>query len=154
MVQPQPAACSIVDVAAQRTAVIKARVRLDEIPATQRALRPKVRAAAAAQDAGPLGHTCTLWHMPVDGRMYMEPGIIVARDVAPQGEVVPSELPAGRAAHYLMVGPYDGLPDAWGMLLRWCAAQKLTAVGVNWEIYDETTGGPGKPQTALYALLA
>ena len=48
-----------------------------------------------------------------------------------------SALPAGRAAHFQLVGPYDGLPRAWAALLAWCAAQKLKLAGANWEIYRD-----------------
>jgi effector-binding domain-containing protein len=81
----------------------------------------------------------------------MEPGVLVARDLSPVGEVVPSALPAGRAAHVLLVGPYDLLPGAWGRLLKWCESEKLKLAGTNWEIYG---GSAEKPGTALYALLA
>lgn len=75
-------------------------------------------------------------------------GSIVARRFDDRGDVVLSELPAGRAAHFALKGSFAGLPGAWQTLFDWCAAQKLTPSGVNWEIY-------GVEQDAdLYALLA
>jgi len=71
----------------------------------------------------------------------------VARGFAPRGEVVPSELPAGRAAHLVMTGSFEGLPRAWETLFEWCQKEKLQPAGINWEIYGAAAGAE------LYALL-
>ena len=103
----------------------------------------------------PLGHSCTLWRPPVDCVLDMEPGVLVSGLFPPMDDVVPSELPAGQAAYFLLRGPFDNLPGAWKTLLDWCAAEKLALAGINWEIYSapEDTE-PDKLETALYALLA
>ena len=85
----------------------------------------------------------------------MEIGTIVARPFPANGEVVPSDLPAGRAAHFLLKGPFDGMPGAWQTLFDWCTAEKLQLAGINWEIYMPWQGvDPAKLETDLYALLA
>ena len=43
----------------------------------------------------------------------MDMGTMVARAFEPKGDIVPSDLPAGRAAHLLMKGSFEGLPGAW-----------------------------------------
>jgi GyrI-like small molecule binding domain len=144
-------ACRIVTVERQFAAVIEANVGMDELMSSQQTLRPKLAAAVRTLDVGAVGHTFTRWRFPVDGRMDLHPGILVARPFAPVGDVVPSELPAGRVAQYLFVGPYDGIPRAWQTLFDWCSTQKLTLAGLNWEIYDETGA---VPQTSMNALLA
>ncbi|MFL5093452.1 MAG: GyrI-like domain-containing protein, partial [Xanthobacteraceae bacterium] len=96
----------------------------------------------------------TLWRPPTDGRLDMEPGIVVSRALAPLGEVVPSALPAGRTAHLLLTGPYDGIPGAWNRLFAWCAGERLTLAGTNWQIYGDENDDPAKLTTALHALLA
>ena len=101
----------------------------------------------------PFGDTLTLWHPPKDGWFEMAPGILVGRPFDPVSDVVPAELPAGRAGHFLLLGPYDGLPGAWQLLFAWCAEQKLGLAGTNWEIYREPTVDPATFETALYALL-
>jgi len=72
----------------------------------------------------------------------------------PVGEVVPSALPAGRAAHFLLVGSYEGIPGAWQTLFAWCAEQRLKLADVNWEIYGEWNDDPAKLETSMHALLA
>jgi GyrI-like small molecule binding protein len=147
-----PREYGIVTVERQLTAVVKAQVRMDEIPHAERSSRKKLDAALPSLDVGPLGRTFTLWRPPTDGRLYLEPGIVVARSFAAAGEVVPSELPAGRTAHFLLVGPYEGLPGAWQKLFDWCSAEGLKLAGTNWQIYAEDD--PAQPQTSLHALLA
>lgn len=148
-------ACSVVTVARQLTAVVKAEVPFAGIPAAQRASREKLNTVLASLDAGPLGRTCTRWHPPTGGKLGMEMGMIVARAFAAAGEVTPSELPAGRAVHLLLKGPFDGLPGAWQTLFQWCEAEKLKPAGINWEIYSDGQGiDPAQQETELYALLA
>ena len=85
----------------------------------------------------------------------MEPGVLVSGAFPAAGDVVPSELPAGRAAYFLLRGSFEGLPGAWKTLLDWCAAEKLPLAGVNWEIYSQWQDvEPDQIETALYALLA
>jgi hypothetical protein len=126
-------------------------VRISEIPQVQRSLRHKIDAAVRSLDVGPLGDTCTLWRPMADGRLDLEPGILVARVFEPMGEVVPSALPAGRTAHFLLVGPYEGLSGAWQTLFAWCAQEGLKRAGINWEIYRHEDAA--QPETSLHALL-
>ncbi len=152
--QSKPSECRIVTVERQLTAVVKALVPMDKIPEAQGSLRAKISAALPSLDAGPVGHSLTLWRPPTNGRLDLEPGVLVSRVFEPQGEVVPSTLPAGRAAHCLLVGPFDGLPGAWQRLFAWCAEERLQLAHVNWEIYGDWKDDPAAQETSLYALLS
>src|SRR6516165_6622494 len=105
-------ACKIVTVERRLTAVIKAETSFAQLPEVQRSARGKLRAVLPLLDCGPLGATCTRWTPPAHGKLPMEIGVIVARSFAAKDEVVPSDLPAGRAVHLLMTGPFDSLPGA------------------------------------------
>jgi hypothetical protein len=147
--------CGIVTTEHRLTAIVRAQVPFAEIPEAQRSARVKVDAALPSLAAGPLSRTCTRFRTPADGMLEMEMGTIVARRFEPKGDVVPSDLPAGRAAHFLLKGPFDGLPGAWQTLFDWCKAEKLSLAGINWEIYSSWEGvDPAKLETDLYALLA
>lgn len=148
-------ACSIVTVDRQLTAVVKAKVPFPEIPMAQRSARAAVDAALPSLDAGPFGRPLTRFAMAAKDMLDMEMGTIVGRSFAGRGEIVPSELPAGRAAHFQLKGPFDGMPGAWQTLFAWCQAEKLELAGINWEIYTPWEGvDPAKLETDLYALLA
>jgi hypothetical protein len=148
----KPGDCGIVTVERQLTAAARAQVRMPEIPQAERALRAKINAAVSALDVGPLGHRFTRWRPLPEGGLDLEPGIVVARTFAPVGEVVPAALPAGRTAHLLYVGPYEGLSAAWQTLFSWCTQEGLPLARVNWQIYLKEDSTP--PETALHALLA
>jgi effector-binding domain-containing protein len=145
--------CKIVMVRPEPTAVVRMTVATTGVREAQQAARAKIAAALPTLDCGVERYGCTLWHPPKAGRLYMEPGVIVSRAFAPAGDVVPSELPGGRAARYVMHGPYEGLPDAWKLLLDWVEARKLTPAGTNWEIYGDDHPDPAKLKVTLYVLL-
>ena len=146
--------CSIVTVDRQLTAVVRAKVPFPEIPMAQRSARAAVDAALPSLEAAPLGRPLTRFRTPAKDMLDMEIGTIVGRSFAAKGDVVPSELPAGRAAHFQLNGPFDGMPGAWQTLFDWCKAQGLDLAGVNWEIYMPWEGvDPAKLETDLYALL-
>src|SRR5262245_1142739 len=148
-------ACEIVTVERQLTAVVRAKVPFARIPEAQRAARTAVDGILPSLDAGPAGRTCTRFKMPTEGLLDMEMGSIVARRFDARGEVVPSELPAGRAAHFRLNGSFDGLPAAWQTLFDWCKAERLSLSGISWEIYSEWQGvDPKSLHTDLYTLLA
>src|SRR5690348_15925481 len=90
--------CTIQTVTRRATAVVKAQTPLHELPQAQRRLRATLGAVLPKLDVGVIGAGCTLWHPPNDGRLAIEAGVLVARSFEPEGEVVPSVLPAGRAA--------------------------------------------------------
>lgn len=146
--------CKIVTVERQLTAVVKAKVPFAEIPQAQRAARAAIDAGLPSLDTGALGLSCTRWLPPQGGALDMEMGTIVARPIEARGEIVPSELPAGRAVHHVMVGPFDGMGAAWQKLFEWCAAEKLQPAGINWEVYGPIATDPAQQETYLYALLS
>jgi len=147
--------CAIITTERLLTAVVKIHAPMNKLPEAQRSARATIDAALPSLDVGKLGRTCTLWRPPVEGSLYMEPGTMVSRVFAPAGGVVPSALPEGRTAHFLLKGPFDGLPGAWKTLFDWCAAENLKLAGLNWEIYSDWAGvDPAGHETNLYALLA
>jgi effector-binding domain-containing protein len=143
-----------VTVERQLTAVARAQVRFSEIPAAERSLRKMIDDAVGSVDVAPVGHGFTLWRPMGDGRLDLEPGIVVSRVFEPIGEVVPSALPAGRTVHFLLVGSYEGLPGAWQTLFAWSAKEGHKLADINWQIYGDWNDDPARLETSLHALLA
>lgn len=143
----------IVTVAQQHTAVVKATVAFADLPQAERSARAKLADALPRLGIEQVG-SFTLCRMPKDGEMHLEPGVIVARAFAADGDVVPSHLPAGRAVKQVLVGPFDKLPQAWPALFAWCAGEGLKLEGAFWQIYGPTAADPSRQETTLYALLA
>ena len=143
----------IVTLPRQLGAVIKVQSPLDKLTETQRATRARIDRVLPSLDTGPLGWTFTLWWTPVNGVMEMMPGTFIARAFEPKDDVVAAALPAGRAVHHLMRGPFDGLPGAWKTLFQWCDREKLQPAGLNLEIYRCVDEELTQQETALYAWL-
>jgi effector-binding domain-containing protein len=137
----------IVQTERKMTAVVKAVAPFSKLPEVQRASRATLGTVVPSLDVGAIGRTCTRWTPPVDGALPMEIGTIVSKSFAPKGNVVPSDLPAGRAAHLAMKGSFENLPKAWDTLFAWCTAQGLAPAGINWEVYGASEDAD------LYALL-
>ena len=147
--------CRIVTVERQFTAVIRTKVPFPAIASAQRSARAAVSAALPSLQAGPVGRPCTRFCTPAREALDMEIGTIVGRPFQPKDGVVSSDLPAGRAAHYLLKGSFEGLPGAWQTVFEWCKAEGLELSGINWEIYMPWEGvAPGELETDLYALFA
>lgn len=147
-------AYEIVTVEKNHTAVVPAHVAFAELPNAERSARRALAEALPRPDVAPTGDTFTLSRAPADGRIYIEPGVIVARPFAPIGEVVASSLPAGRAVRYLLIGPFDQLPQAWPALFAWCRQHGHKTEGTFWQVYGPHAADPAQQETTLYALLA
>ncbi len=52
--------------------------------------------------------------------MAFEVGVVVSRAFEATATVVPSHLPAGRAAHTTHTGDYSGLGGAYEAIAQWC----------------------------------
>jgi effector-binding domain-containing protein len=148
----KPASVDFVTVEPKLTAVVKVTASMADIPDAQRSSRRKIAAALETLDVGAVGAACTLSGCWEDGKLYMEPGVIVSKSFEPVGDVVPSTLPGGRAAHYRLVGPFDRLPGAWKELSDWVRAEGLKGAGA-YEIYGEIVENPAEQVTDLYVVL-
>lgn len=65
----------------------------------------------------------------------VEVGVEVAEPIPDLGRVVPSCLPAGRAAMTTHHGSYGDLGSAHRAVIEWCDRNGLQRVGPRWEIY-------------------
>jgi len=96
--------------------------------------------------------------------LYRERGAIVEAGVelqagfAPHGEIVLSELPAGRAASAVHCGPYQELGQAHDAIQQWCKANGHAFGAVCWEIYghwqDAWNSDPSLIRTDVFYELA
>jgi effector-binding domain-containing protein len=151
---PAAKTCSLVTVDRQLTATIKGDVPYAKMREAHMSARAKLTAALPQLNAGKTGLFVTRTGMPAPSSLYMEIGVLVERDFAPIGDIVPGDLPAGRAARCQLIGGFENLPQAWPFLMAWVAEQGLTPAGINWEIYSETAADPAQQETNLYMVLA
>jgi effector-binding domain-containing protein len=92
-----------------------------------------------------------------DDRPHVEVGAEVGGSFTGNGRVVPSSLPAGRAATAVVCGApsAEGLADGHAAVREWCAANGHELTGVRWEVYGHwrEDQDPARFETELYWLL-
>lgn len=134
------------------TAVVACTTTWSEFPALWKGLLDKVWAFLANTDLRTDGHNIMLYR-DVGTALQVEVGVQVARAFEPAGVVVPSKLPAGRAAMTTHRGSYDGLAKAHQAVLNRCATQGLQLSSTRWEIYGDWNEDPLLMETEIYWLL-
>jgi len=102
----------IVQVTAQRVAVIHVTVPRAEIRQVMGPGYSELMAAVAAQDIMPTGPWCT-HHFRMDPDTFdFEIGVPITAPISAMGRVRAGQLPAATVARTVYHGPYEGLPAA------------------------------------------
>ncbi|WP_076260202.1 GyrI-like domain-containing protein [Intrasporangium flavum] len=125
----------VVRTTAQHTAVVRAQVPVQDLPAFFERAYGEVLAAVRAHRAVPVGPPFALYHGMPGATVDLEAGFPVSTEVPASGEVVPGTLPAGEAVEAVHVGPYDRLRDTYADVERWMAEHHLTPAAQMWESY-------------------
>lgn len=65
----------------------------------------------------------------------VEIGFPVSKPLPGKGEIKPGEIPAGRQASCMHLGPYREIEPAYTALMQWIAEKGYTPTGVAYEFY-------------------
>ncbi len=142
---------SIVTTPATPTAVVAQATTWDEFPALWRELLDEVWAFVRGADVSPERNVM----LYKDDVPNVEVGVEVAGPFVSHGHVVPSTLPAGRAARAISRGAPspEGLAAAYDAIRTWCAANGVEPTPIRWEVYDHWRDDPDSFETEVYWLL-
>ncbi len=88
-----------------------------------------------------------------DDAPAVEVGVLVGKAFSPEGRVIASRLPGGRAAVTIHRGDYAALDRAHEAVHRFAAERKLELAGPRWEIYGHGHGDPRELETEVFYLL-
>lgn len=124
-----------VETTEQPTAVLRATVAMDELPAFFARAFTATAAALGQQGQVPAGPPFGLYRGMPTAVVDVEAGFPVTAPVEPAGEVLPSTLPGGRAVEAVHVGPYDTMGETYGQVEQWMVGQRLVPGPVVWESY-------------------
>ena len=101
----------------------------------------------------PAGPPFIIYHSFADATsLDVEIGVPVARPLADQGRIRAGELPAGKEAHTLHVGPYDGVGAAYEALGAWVEENGQQASAPPRECYlngPDDVSSPAEYQTVV-----
>lgn len=125
----------VVTIEPRQAAVVRAELPVDELPALFDRAFHLVLAVAAEQGLSVTGPPFGFYpRMPAE-TVAVAAGVPVSGPVTPSGEVTALELPGGRAATALHVGPFDTLAQTYQALAEWAAGQGVELAGHVWESY-------------------
>jgi effector-binding domain-containing protein len=144
----------LVTLVSQTTAVVRGRIRMDELASFFDRSFSTLSSTLSAQGITPAGPAFALYHGAPTDRADLEVGFATDRPVAPDGDVVASSLPGGRVAQAVHEGSFDGLGESWQRLFSWIGDQGLTARDDFWEVYvtePSPTMDPADLRTELNA---
>jgi effector-binding domain-containing protein len=144
----------IVATDAAPTAVVAAETSWQEFPQVWRALLEEVWTFLRNSELT-TGRNVMLYK---DAVPHVEVGAEVGSSFVGNGRVVPSSLPAGRAATAVVRGEpsTERLARGHAAVREWCAANGYELAGVRWEIYGHwlEDQDPARFETEVYWLLA
>jgi effector-binding domain-containing protein len=87
------------------------------------------------QESVTVGPAIALYHAISEEMLDVTGGFPVKEEVPAEGRIEITDLPAGRAATYVHVGPYEHLPQAYELLENWMAENSYTPAFPPYEIY-------------------
>ena len=137
-----------------RTAVVRSRVRPEELPRFVPAACGEVWSFIRSASLPRPGRHVALY---LDAQGSVEVGAEVSEPFAGNHRVQGSQLPAGRVATATHFGPYARLSEAHAAIRAWCAECGHRCSVVSWEIYghweESWNTDPSKIRTDVFHLL-
>src|SRR5689334_23688202 len=130
---------TVADAAARATAVVKASTTWPEFPSLWKTLLDEVWACLRA---GGVQSGCRNIMLYLDDVPNVEVGVLLNQPCPLTGQVVASNLPAGRVAHTVHYGSYAELGAAHQAVIDFCAAEGHRLAGPKWEIYGPHNDDP------------
>jgi len=144
---------SIVDYESRPTAIVRGRVKLDDLPTFFARSLPLVLEAIEAQGAIPGGEPFAYYRAVPNGSVDVEAGFPVVGAFAATGMVLPGHLPGGRVITGLHLGPYDSVGHTYARMIAWAIAHGLQPTQDMWEVYltdPEREPDPSHWRTGLF----
>jgi effector-binding domain-containing protein len=125
----------IIEMSSQHTAFIHLVVPRNEMQKVFGPTMQELIATLTAQSVTPQGGSFA-HHLKMSPDIFdFELGFVVAAPFKPTARVKAGMWIAGKAAHAIYAGGYEGLPNAWGAFTKWMQAEKLAQAPDLWEHY-------------------
>jgi effector-binding domain-containing protein len=127
--------CELQERPAQSTLAIRVSTSVQDLPKLMGQAFGEIEqhlAAVCGQIAGP---PFVAYHNMDMQNLEVEIGFPVSRALPGQGDIGAGEIPAGKVATCLHIGPYSEIPAAYQALSEWMESQGYSPTGVAYEIY-------------------
>ena len=127
--------CERIEQTWQPTLVVRARTPVERISEVLGPAWGAIMAHAGTLGATPSGPPFVGYHNMDMRDLDLEIGLPFAEPVAGEGDVEPSEIPAGPALATMHVGPYDRIGEAYDALQAWLSEHGHVPAGPAYEHY-------------------
>ena len=143
--------CELLERPSQPTLVVRTRAPVQSVPQVIGQAYAAIMEYAGQLGVQPSGAPFVAYHNMDMEDLDMEIGFPFARQPAGKEDILAGEIPGGRAAACLHVGPYDQLGAAYEALGKWMQARAYAPTGVAYEFYlnDPQATPPAELQTQL-----
>lgn len=134
--------CQIVEQPAQITLVVRTRTAVSNLPQVLGEAYHGILNYLAETDGKCIGAPFVAYHNMNMDDLDIEIGFPVSKTLPGKGNIQAGEIPAGKQATCLYVGPYNQVHPAYGALMQFIQEKGLSPTGVAYEFYlndpDET----------------
>ena len=127
--------CELIERPAQPVLSIRARTSVQNLPILFGKVYGIIGQYLGELRQQPSGAPFTAYYNMDMQDLDVEIGFPVARPLPGKGEVLAGEIPAGRYAACLHIGPYDAIETAYNALQAWLKEHGHEATGVSYEFY-------------------
>jgi effector-binding domain-containing protein len=144
-------ACEAVERPSQPVLSIRTRVHVQNLPEVLGKGYADIAQYLESLGEAPSGDPFVAYYNMDMENLDMEMGFPVSGKVPGQGEIQASEIPAGKYATCLHIGPYPDLGMAYEALTEWIKGEGYEVTGVAYEFYlnDATVTPPPELKTLL-----
>jgi len=142
---------------AQPTMTIRFRARHDELSKKYGEVFGKLFGYVTSKGGEFSGAPFGRYHSMTEEEVEVEAGLPVAKVIEGKGEIKASELPGGKVATTIHLGPYEKLGEAHEAIQAWASKNGHKPSGGVWEYYLTDPGkepDQSKWQTKLYLPIA
>ena len=137
----------LIDLDPSPAAVVRETVPVNELPAFFDRVFGAVAGVVVSQGVKLDGEPFAFYAGAPTDVVEVAAGFRVSAPIEPSGDVVPMDLPGGRAVTMVHTGPYDSMDKAYHEMHGWMAAQGLTPAGHMWESYLSDPSKEPDPST-------
>ena len=128
-------ACEVTERPAQPALSIRTRTPVQDLPQALGQAFGSIAQYLGQSGQQPVGPAFTAYYNMDMQDLDVEIGFPVSGTLPGAGEIQPSEIPGGKAATCLHVGPYSEVGPAYNALTQWIEENGYEATGVAYEMY-------------------
>jgi len=142
----------VVELKPQPVLVIETEVTPSALGGALATILPTVHRFAETREA-PITGMPFMRYLAMTDHFRIDAGVPIAEPISGEGEIECRELPGGRAATTLFLGPYDKVGNAWDAIYGWCDERGIERRFGGWDVYENDpteVSDPNAYRTRLY----